>query len=110
MGVTNLSTVSDKQAELVAERIARWRTFDPDNTQDIPQDLVTASGSGVDPNISPAAAEFQVARIARARNMDVEDVRRIISDCTTGRLLGLLGEPGVNVLKVNLKLDGLVAP
>ncbi len=110
MGATNLSTVSDKQAELVAERIAWWRAFDPENTQDIPQDLVTASGSGVDPHISPAAAEFQVARIAKARNVDEAEVRKIIADCTSGRLLGFLGEPGVNVLKVNLRLDGLAEP
>lgn len=108
MGATNLSPISDKERELVNARVAWWRSFDPENTSDIPMDLVTASGSGADPNISPAAAEFQAARIAKARNMTVEEVRAIIARYTTGRFLGFLGEPAVNVLKVNLALDGLI--
>ena len=71
-------------------------------------DLVTASGSGVDRNISPEAAEYQVTRIARERNVSQEDIRAIIKKYTTGRFLGFWGEPAVNVLKVNLSLDGLL--
>lgn len=107
-GVTNLSPVSEEQKKLVQERIDWWRSFDPDNTADIPMDLVTASGSGVDPNISPEAAEYQVSRIAKARNMEEDEVRRIIQTYTSGRFLGFIGEPAVNVLKVNLALDGLL--
>ena len=72
-------------------------------------DLVTCSGSGLDPGkISPAAAGYQAERIARERNMAVEDVEAVISRYTTGRFLGMFGEPRVNVLKVNLALDGLI--
>lgn len=107
-GVTNLSPVSKEHEKLVQERIDWWHSFDPDNTSDIPTDLVTASGSGADPNISPAAAEYQVGRIAKVRNMDENEVRRIIKAYTSGRFLGFIGEPAVNVLKVNLALDGLL--
>jgi K+-transporting ATPase ATPase C chain len=107
-GVTNLSPVSEEQKKLVQERIDWWHSFDPDNTADIPMDLVTASGSGVDPNISPEAAEYQVSRIAKARNMEEDEVRRIIQTYTSRRFLGFIGEPAVNVLKVNLALDGLL--
>lgn len=107
-GTTNLSPASEEQQKLVGERIDWWHSMDPDNTADIPMDLVTASGSGVDPNISPAAAEYQVARIARERGMSEDAVRAIIKQHTTGRFLGFWGEPAVNVLKVNLTLDGLL--
>ncbi len=107
-GVTNLSPVSAKQKTLVQERIGWWHTFDPNNTADIPMDLVTASGSGVDPHISPKAAEYQVSRIAIARNMQVDEVKHIIQTYTRGRFLGFIGEPAVNVLKVNLALDDLL--
>ena len=107
-GVSNLSPTSEELSALVQERIDWWHGFDPDNTGDIPADLVSASGSGVDPNISPEAAEYQVARIARERSMSESDVRAIIETNTTGRLLGIFGEPVVNVLKVNLTLDGLL--
>lgn len=107
-GATNLSPVSDKQKQLVQQRIDWWHAFDPDNKAEIPMDLITASGSGVDPHISPAAAEYQVARIAKARSMDEQAVRDIIARYSNGRLLGILGEPSVNVLKVNLALDGLL--
>lgn len=108
MGATNLSPVSEKEDMLVKERIAWWHSFDPDNKADIPADLLTASGSGVDPNISPQAAEYQAARIAKARNMSENAIRNIIKKYTTGRFLGFWGEPAVNVLKVNLALDGLI--
>ncbi|TGJ76721.1 potassium-transporting ATPase C chain [Caproiciproducens galactitolivorans] len=108
MGTTNLSPVSKEQKKLVQERIDWLHSLDPDNTADIPMDLVTKSGSGVDPNITPEAAEYQVARIARERGMNEDDVRAIISKYTTGRFLGIFGEPAVNVLKVNLALDGLL--
>ena len=107
-GVTNLSPTSDEQTALVQERIDWWHNFDPANTAEIPADLVTASGSGVDPNISPAAAEYQVARIATERGMTQDEVRAVIETYTTDRLLGIFGEPTVNVLKVNLALDGLL--
>lgn len=107
-GVSNLSPVSDEQKQKVQERIDWWHHFDPDNAADIPMDLVTASGSGADPNISPQGAEYQVARIAGARGIGEASVREIIKKYTTGRFLGFWGEPSVNVLKVNLALDGLL--
>lgn len=107
-GTSNLSPVSEKQKKMVQERIEWWREFDPDNTADIPMDLVTASGSGVDPNISPAAAEYQAARIAKARGISEDTVREIMDKYTTGKFLGIWGEEAVNVLKVNLALDGLL--
>lgn len=108
MKVTNLSPVSKEQKELVKKRVEWWHSFDPEKKGDIPVDLITASGSGVDPNISPEAAEYQVSRIARERNINEDDVRAIITRYTTGRFLGFWGEPAVNVLKVNLALDGLI--
>ncbi|WP_346887043.1 potassium-transporting ATPase subunit KdpC [Clostridium sp. UBA1056] len=105
---TNLSPVSKEQEELVQERINFFKEIDPENTAEIPMDLVTASGSGVDPHISPEAAEYQVNRIAIARGISEEEVRKIIENHTEGRLLGVLGEPTVNVLMVNLELDGLI--
>ncbi|SMQ77794.1 K+-transporting ATPase ATPase C chain [Bacillus sp. OV166] len=107
IGTTNLSPVSAEQEKLVQERIDWWHKFDPDNKSDIPMDLVTASGSGVDPYISPAAAEYQVSRIAKTRGISEYNVRKIINQYTTDRFLEFIGEPGVNVLKVNLALDGL---
>lgn len=107
-GTTNLNPVSPEEKKKVQERVDWWHTFDPSNTADIPSDLVTASGSGVDPNISPAAAEYQVARIARTRGISEDAVRAIIAKYTSSRFLGFWGEPAVNVLKVNLALDGLI--
>lgn len=106
---SNLAPDTDEYAALVAQRVARIRAANPE-MQDIPipVDLVTGSGSGLDPGISPAAADYQVARIARASGHSEADVRRIIDTCTTGRFLGVFGEKTVNVLRVNLMLDGVL--
>lgn len=108
LGVTNLSPDGTEQKKLVQERIEQWHKLDPDNKEDIPADLVTASASGVDPNISLAAAKYQVSRIAKERGMKEEQIQEIIDRYTTGPFLGIFGETAVNVLKVNLALDGLL--
>lgn len=106
---SNLSPASEEYASLVAERVEKLRAADPDMDEAaIPVDLVTRSGSGLDPHISPAAAEYQVPRIAQARDMTEDQVREVIAACTQGRFLGLLGEETVNVLEVNLTLDGIL--
>lgn len=106
---SNLSPASEEFESLVAQRVEMIREANPDMDKTaIPVDLVTCSGSGLDPEISPAAAGYQAERIARERNMAVEDVETVISRYTTGRFLGMFGEPRVNVLKVNLALDGLI--
>lgn len=108
-GPSNLSPASDRYAELIAERVKKLREAHPEHELEaVPVDLVTCSGSGLDPHISPAAAEFQVERIARERGMNEDKVREVIRSCTTGRFLGIFGEPCVNVLEVNLKLDGIL--
>lgn len=91
----------------ISDRIAALRAADPGNTAPVPIDLVTASGSGLDPDISPAAAEYQVARVARARGLSVETIRNLVQKYTTGRQLGFLGEPRVNVLELNMALEAL---
>ena len=106
---SNLSPASDEFENLVAERVKMIREANPDmNETSIPVDLVTCSGSGLDPHISPAAAEYQVARVAKANDMTEDEVRAIIKQCTDGRFLGIFGEETVNVLKVNLMLDGIL--
>lgn len=106
---SNLSPASEEYKALVAERVERLRDANPEmGDTAIPVDLVTCSGSGLDPHISPAAAEYQVARLARANHMTEDEVRAIIEKCTDGRFLGLFGEDTVNVLKVNLMLDGIL--
>lgn len=106
---SNLSPVSEKYESLVAERVEKLRAANPDMDETaIPVDLVTCSGSGLDPHISPAAAEYQVARVARANGMTEDEMRTIIKKCTSGRFLGVFGEETVNVLKVNLILDGIL--
>lgn len=103
---SNLSPASQEYEALVQERIQMLREANPDMDEAaIPVDLVTCSGSGLDPHISPAAAEYQVARIAKANDMSKEAVREIIDQCTDGKFLGIFGEEAVNVLKVNLMLD-----
>ena len=89
----------------VKERIAALRAADPISTAPVPVDLVTASGSGLDPHISPAAAEYQVLRVARERAVPQERIRMLVQQATEGRTFGILGEPRVNVLELNLLLD-----
>ncbi|MFZ3322785.1 MAG: potassium-transporting ATPase subunit KdpC [Usitatibacter sp.] len=91
--------------DAVAARVKALKDADPTNTLPIPVDLVTASASGLDPHISPAAAEYQAARVAAARKIPVETVRSLIAQHTEGRQFGFLGEPRVNVLELNLALD-----
>lgn len=106
---SNLSPASEEYEALVRERVEKLRAANPDMDETaIPVDLVTCSGSGLDPHISPAAAEYQVARIAKANHMTENEVREIIKKCTDGKFLGLFGEETVNVLKVNLMLDGIL--
>lgn len=106
---SNLSPASDEFEDLVAERVKMICEANPDmNETSIPVDLVTCSGSGLDPHISPAAAEYQVARVAKANDMTEDEVRAIIKQCTDGKFLGIFGEETVNVLKVNLMLDGIL--
>ena len=106
---SNKSPAGEELEALVAERVKRLRAANPEQGDEpIPVDLVTCSGSGLDPDISPAAAEYQVQRIADARGIRPEDVQAVIDRYTTGRTFGLFGEPRVNVLKVNLALDGKI--
>ena len=102
---TNYGPLNPALLEAVQGRIKALQEADPSNTAPIPVDLVTASGSGLDPHISPAAAAYQVGRVARARGLSEPAVRQVVAQHTEGRTLGLLGEPRVNVLAVNLALD-----
>jgi potassium-transporting ATPase KdpC subunit len=104
---SNLGPLNPALSDAVKERLAALRAADPGNSAPAPVDLVTASASGLDPEISVAAAEYQAARIARARSLPVERVRALIAAHTEGRLLGVLGEPRINVLELNLALDAL---
>lgn len=105
---SNLSPASDEYERLIEERVKKLRAANPEMDETaIPVDLVTCTGSGLDPHISPAAAEYQVPRIADASGKSEEDIREIIEKCTDGRFLGIFGEKTVNVLKVNLMLDGI---
>ena len=104
---SNLGPLNPTLKEAVEARIKTLREADPGNTTPIPVDLVTASASGLDPHISPAAAEYQVARVARARGLAPETVRNLVAMRTENRQWGIFGEPRVNVLELNLALDRL---
>lgn len=109
-GASNKSPAGEEMQQMVTERVERIQKAHPDKAgEPIPVDLVTCSGSGLDPEISPAAAKYQADRIADARGISGEEVREVIEKYTTGRFLGVFGEPRVNVLKVNLALDGLLS-
>jgi K+-transporting ATPase ATPase C chain len=103
---SNLGPTNPALADAVKQRIDALRAADPGNTKPVPVDLVTASGSGLDPHISPAAAAYQVGRVARARNMPEREVEKRVAAATERRTFGVLGEPRVNVLELNLALDG----
>lgn len=101
---SNLGPTSKKLIDRVADGVKEAQEREG-STQPVPIDLVTTSGSGLDPHISPAAAEYQVARVARERNATVQAIRQLVSAHTDGRQFGFLGEPVVNVLELNLDLD-----
>lgn len=103
---SNLGPTNPALGDEIKARVAALREFDSDNGAAIPVDLVTSSGSGLDPDISPAAAAYQVSRVAKAREMSTAAVEALVAQATSGRQFGLLGEPRVNVLKLNLALDG----
>ena len=104
---SNLGPTNESLLKTVHDRVDALHKADPDNKNPIPVDLVTASGSGLDPHISPAAALYQVKRVAHLRAMSESTLEEMIQRHTQGRLFGLLGEPAVNVLELNLELDGV---
>ncbi len=103
---SNLSPANAALRDAVKTRVEALRAADPSNTKAIPIDLVTASGSGLDPHISPEAAEWQLQRVAKARNITPQSLEQLIKKHTESRQFGILGEPRVNVLLLNLDLDG----
>nr|WP_199048063.1 potassium-transporting ATPase subunit KdpC [Dyella sp. ASV24] len=103
---SNQGPTNPALTDAVKQRIDALRAADPGNIKPVPVDLVTASGSGLDPEISPAAADYQVARVAKVRGMSPSQVQAMVAMATTGRQFGMLGEPRVNVLKLNMALDG----
>ena len=102
---SNLGPTSEALLDAVRDRVAALRASDPDNRTQIPVDLVTASASGLDSDLSPAAARWQVRRVARARGLSLTAIEALIAEHTEGRWLGVFGEPRVNVLALNLALD-----
>ncbi len=102
---SNQGPINPALEAAVRDRIATLSAADPDNKLPIPIDLVTASGSGLDPHISLAAAEYQVTRVARVRNMSEDAVRNLVNEATDGRTFGIMGEPHVNVMELNRALD-----
>ena len=109
-GGSNQGPLNPALIDAVKSRVQALREADPHNSLPIPVDLVTASASGLDPHISIAAAEYQVARVARVRGLPEETVRALVAKHSKGRVLGLFGEPTVNVLELNLALDDLQGP
>jgi K+-transporting ATPase ATPase C chain len=106
-GGSNLGPTNPALSDEVKGRLSALHDADPTNTAPVPVDLVTSSGSGLDPQISPAAAQYQAARVAKARGLTIDQVNDIIARNTEGRQFGILGEPRVNVLEANLALDAL---
>jgi K+-transporting ATPase ATPase C chain len=104
---SNLGPTHQVLLDAVKGRVDALRKADPGNQAPVPMDLVTASGSGLDPEISPAAAEYQAGRVAKIRRLKLSQVESLIAQNTRGRWLGFIGDPGVNVLKLNLALDAL---
>ncbi len=104
-GGSNQGPLNPALIDAVKGRIDALKAADPTNTASIPVDLVTASGSGLDPEISIAAAQYQAPRIARERKMMLQDVNNLIGQYSSGTVMGFFGEPRVNVLKLNLALD-----
>ncbi len=107
-GGSNLGATSKKLRDRVQADVSRLKTENPDALAEIPAELVTTSGSGLDPHLSPAAVRWQIPRIARARQVAPDRIERLVADQIEGRDLGFLGEPRVNVLLLNLALDRLL--
>lgn len=106
-GGSNLGPLNPALLEAVKTRIQALRDADPGNTAPVPVDLVTASASGLDPHTSPAAARYQVARVAKARGLDAAQLQALVAQHTESPLLGFLGEARINVLRLNLALDAM---
>jgi potassium-transporting ATPase KdpC subunit len=109
-GGSNLAASNPALIDAVKARVEALRAADPGNTAAVPQDLVTASASGLDPEISPAAAIYQAGRVARLRGLSAAELQALIERNTLGRTLGIFGEPRVNVLALNMALDGMANP